>query len=491
MRGCKGIFPGLLVALIAAVVHAEVLELDGTVKAVDATARTIRVERKTPKGTKTLELEVNKKAGDLSSVKVGDRITFSYDPALEVVTKLGGGDLKDPQTQRRHVFLKLELTNTGELSVAITPATGQDGKATGSGISRQRNADGTWVCSYAFLSPNVLEAFDRLKYASFDKAASAIVLSGKGNGDLACIGMRGRLSTPFTFECVGRPTGESGSFGVNLIGGDTERSMHITVQVADAKDDPDACNITVFLREMNMATQKWNENNEQLLNEKVQVAAAWEKQLRLPVPNQAHQYRYDLFLISANAELKTVRYQGACSPVFGVMLQPQADTVFVRKVFPNTIAATSGLQEGDVVSAINGKMPKSVAEAMDILAKTTFDEPCKITVERGDTKKDVVLRVGWDQPASGSVSSPNTDGLNNRLRGTTWINTNNATFEWTNDGRLLHNGKERQWRALDGSSVEVTFDPTKKATLTFDKNLTHFDQPIGDGKKFEGRRVDR
>ena len=56
--------------------HAEVLELEGTVKSVDATARTMSVERKTPKGNKTLELEVNKKAGDLSSVKVGDRITF-------------------------------------------------------------------------------------------------------------------------------------------------------------------------------------------------------------------------------------------------------------------------------------------------------------------------------------------------------------------------------------------------------------------------------
>jgi DNA polymerase II large subunit len=77
-----------LVVLIAAVVHAEVLELDGTVKAVDATARTIRVERKNPKGTKTLELQVTKKAGDLSGVKAGDSISFSYDPDLEVVTRI-------------------------------------------------------------------------------------------------------------------------------------------------------------------------------------------------------------------------------------------------------------------------------------------------------------------------------------------------------------------------------------------------------------------
>ena len=75
--------------------HAEVLDLEGTVKAVDATARTITIERKTPKGTKTLELEVTKKAGDLSSVKAGDSISFSYDPDLEFVTNIGGAAASD------------------------------------------------------------------------------------------------------------------------------------------------------------------------------------------------------------------------------------------------------------------------------------------------------------------------------------------------------------------------------------------------------------
>ena len=78
------------VVLLGVVAHAEVIELEGTVKAVDAGDRTISIERKTAKGTKTLELEVNKKAGDLSALKVGDRISFSYDPDLELVTKIGG-----------------------------------------------------------------------------------------------------------------------------------------------------------------------------------------------------------------------------------------------------------------------------------------------------------------------------------------------------------------------------------------------------------------
>jgi hypothetical protein len=47
---------------------AEVIELEGKVKSVDAEARAISIERKTAEGTKTLDLEVNKKAGDLSAV---------------------------------------------------------------------------------------------------------------------------------------------------------------------------------------------------------------------------------------------------------------------------------------------------------------------------------------------------------------------------------------------------------------------------------------
>jgi Cu/Ag efflux protein CusF len=82
----------LAVALFAfASAYAEVIELEGVVKAVDAEDRSITIERKTAKGTKTLELEVAKKAGNLSAVKVGDSVSFSYDPSLEIVTGIGGG----------------------------------------------------------------------------------------------------------------------------------------------------------------------------------------------------------------------------------------------------------------------------------------------------------------------------------------------------------------------------------------------------------------
>lgn len=87
----------LIVLAFVTSAHAEILETEGTVKAVDADARTLTIERETATGTKTLDLEVNKKAGSVSSLKVGDRIAFSYDPNLEVVTKLAKQSIKAPK----------------------------------------------------------------------------------------------------------------------------------------------------------------------------------------------------------------------------------------------------------------------------------------------------------------------------------------------------------------------------------------------------------
>jgi len=83
---CLSVAGGLL--LNCPVAHAEVLELEGTIKAVDVEDRTVTIERKTPSGSKTLTLEVAKKAGNVADLKPGARISFAYDPALEIVTKI-------------------------------------------------------------------------------------------------------------------------------------------------------------------------------------------------------------------------------------------------------------------------------------------------------------------------------------------------------------------------------------------------------------------
>jgi cellulase (glycosyl hydrolase family 5) len=76
------------------------------------------------------------------------------------------------------------------------------------------------------------------------------------------------------------------------------------------------------------------------------------------------------------------------------------------------------------------------------------------------------------------------------LSGTRWVNSNNVTFEWTKNGRFLHNGNERwKWKVLDGNRGQVIFGPTHVDTLVFDDGLTTFKQLIRGGPhSFVGRR---
>jgi hypothetical protein len=68
--------------------HAEVLELEGTVKSIDREARTVSIARKTSKGEKVLDLEVAKNAGDLSSIEDGDEVSITYDSGLELIASI-------------------------------------------------------------------------------------------------------------------------------------------------------------------------------------------------------------------------------------------------------------------------------------------------------------------------------------------------------------------------------------------------------------------
>lgn len=89
LAACVVITSGLLAGTAA---QAEVIELEGTVKSIDVDARTITIERKTAKGTKTMTVDVAASAGDLEAVTLNSVIQFSYDNKLEVVTALETGD---------------------------------------------------------------------------------------------------------------------------------------------------------------------------------------------------------------------------------------------------------------------------------------------------------------------------------------------------------------------------------------------------------------
>jgi hypothetical protein len=114
------------------------------------------------------------------------------------------------------------------------------------------------------------------------------------------------------------------------------------------------------------------------------------------------------------------------------------------------------------------------------------------TTPASERPKQNTHGTSWDQPRSGSISEPTKGGLSDRLRGTKWINTNNVMFEWTNDGRLLHRGNERQWKPSGDDRVEVVFGKDHVDVIVFDESLKTFKQLIKGGpSSMNGRRVDQ
>lgn len=124
---------------------AEVITVDVTVKAIDATERSITVTKTSKTKSKDIELEVGKtvkilvggKEAALDSVKPGQKATVSYESDLEVITKIeitdGENGLPDTSTSRRSKSSspKSKLVELSELTsnteVAQYPWLSEDG----------------------------------------------------------------------------------------------------------------------------------------------------------------------------------------------------------------------------------------------------------------------------------------------------------------------------------------------------------------------------
>jgi hypothetical protein len=82
------------------------------------------------------------------------------------------------------------------------------------------------------------------------------------------------------------------------------------------------------------------------------------------------------------------------------------------------------------------------------------------------------------------------ESLKKKLAGTKWINSNKVSFEWTTDGRFLHKGVEREWKALDGKQAQIILGPDHKDTLVFHSGFTEFSQFVKGGPTvLQGKRV--
>lgn len=397
----------LLATLLAFAVHvsfAEVIDLEGTVKAVDASARTITIERKTPKGTKTLELEVTKKAGDLSSVKAGDSISFSYDPDLELVTKLGSGDAGEANTTNEVCRVTFSISETGDCRLRLEKS------APSSGVTeRTKQPNGTWTFRHYFSSPSDLELFDspfgpvvNVRVDNAQKRLCFEAAPAKGfDHKAAAITYPIRMRVPFEVSVDLAAAGKDFMFLIEprpmQIG---QRQAIVNIKSDDALKTQAKVGVGSMTRD---AQGKPTFDAPLLEEETISLGKPWEKKFRLPVPNVRSRDAYSLRLGALGdspLSALSLTVSGVPLPALGMKLGEKNGVVFAENVMPNSLAEQATLEAGDVLVAVRGKTPSSVNEAMELLADMPFNEASEITIQRGESRKKVRVTPRFEKQSA-------------------------------------------------------------------------------------------
>jgi uncharacterized protein (TIGR03067 family) len=97
-----------LCCFIVAVAHAEVLELEGTIKSVDAAKREITIGRKTLDVAKKCQITIDGADATLADLKADQEVVVEFDDELEVAKSISVGEAPDPQDETTRVLKALQ-----------------------------------------------------------------------------------------------------------------------------------------------------------------------------------------------------------------------------------------------------------------------------------------------------------------------------------------------------------------------------------------------
>ena len=78
----------------------------------------------------------------------------------------------------------------------------------------------------------------------------------------------------------------------------------------------------------------------------------------------------------------------------GIELAEKDGAVTVRRVLKNTPAAAAGLRKGDRISEVQGKEVTTCADVLRLAATVTAGETVRLTVARGEDKKEISVTAG-------------------------------------------------------------------------------------------------
>jgi hypothetical protein len=393
-----------LLVLCGPIAYAEVIDLEGTVKAVDVDARTVTIERKTASGSKTLTLEVAKKAGNVADLKPGSPISFSYDPDLEIVTKIGEEDrvVVSGIEGEQGIRVGISMSDTGEASVQVEPIqmTPEGGR-----IERQDLGDGVWRLTHYFVNPQDTRFFDsplgKPVNAEVDPSRKTLVFSprksqGLENPAANCV-YPVRLRVPFEIKIDVSTTAKAGWPFLQVYAMPRDQSMERPVFSFRTRSALESDLIfDVWSSKMGV-----KEGGTQVVKEtRIPLDGQWSKTFRLPIPNIKSQDSYTVTIGSLDPTsdktfIHRLVVKGFPVPLMGMQLDQNGDIIYVKAVNPGMAAATGGVREGDVILAIDGTKPSSLAKSLELLGNSGFGKACELTVRRGSEDRQIKLRAEW------------------------------------------------------------------------------------------------
>jgi hypothetical protein len=403
---------GMAFILMEHSVQAAVVEVEVTIKSVDAKARGITVTYETKAGQKTIELDVSRKAeitvngtsGTLDSLRPGQKAKVSYEKELQVVTKIEAtGNGTAPGREVYRFTLQLSEFGDGKFRIEKTsqpPA--DDFQGTPVKFSRwphtkaTKGQDGMFRLVHDFSDPDDLDVLAYMKHnLTIDKDSGLVVFTPGPLPD--GFSMRPgadwfyakKFHLPITVICdVFKHGGEH--FAIHVSGQQGMLQCRLWSKESSL-DDP--FNV-VF---------DWIENgdggkrNATALSDVkgVTLEQPFEKQFRLPLPNVKINESFVFDLSRAIGKEPTtisrLEVRGQIAPMFGMEVDEKVGTVFAKKVSPNSLGERAGFQIGDVISAINRKRTQTRTEAIDMLSRLPIGEEAVFTIQRADKTRE--LRV--------------------------------------------------------------------------------------------------
>ncbi len=397
--------------LLFSSVQAAVVEVDVTIKTVDAKGRGITVTYETTLGQKSIDLDVSRKAeitvngkpGKLDAVKPGQKAKVSFEKELQVVTKIDAtGNGTEPG---REVYrLLLSISEFGDCVLTVEQTTTPTSSAAKfDGESRKlkhlpnaellKASDGRFSIIHSFdRSDELPSIFNSVHNAELDRSLGAVTFKPRKNDNsvvaywsfvqlpaVICydrLPIEGNSGIVLHFN-VGNPA--VGSLGINF-GRENDGKIFTGVYWDDAKDG------------------KATKHTQLLDRTPFDIEEGTKRKFRLPVPNVRIEENCLVWLEGwsdegTKSDMVHLLVQSRLHPILGIGFAEGMGMVFAKSVNHGSFAEKAGLKAGDVVLSINGQQPKSMADAMSLCRKVSISDRVQIKIRRGDEEREVKMVV--------------------------------------------------------------------------------------------------